>query len=636
MNDRMKAIRFFGVVLASFAAPVLAAQNLPTQPQHASGLPSHIPPGHTIPPPAPKQPANPEPVYFYLYSKVTDHVNMDITEARLRRLLPLIEQYRKQDQQAHVDATIYFTGAVSQALEDRNKQTHILDFVLKYKKMGVIQIGYDGTDEPTYDHRPMLNATIEQKQYQDRWLERATGDEKFLTEGRDPLTGEIKPGAIGGLEKMQQIFGPADCIAGASVGVKVPHPLRNDEHIERTIPYTTIAEVGDWELVPVLRHYNTEAILYGLPATNRDYLAGYGGSVTMLGKIMSPEPDTAPELYWADNILRFSEAGGGGSRLIRLSGGVDPIKDATSRLDRSNIHIYHVELDNENDYLTADFIKGKMFNPALYYAYANPGNPQLPTDAHASAADLAAIQAKEDAALKWVLVEYLPAFAGNRVVSNTDLKKLTPPSFGFTLKTDELSKALNDTMNAVGITTYLPDYFKVGSHYLTLAETFQVLTDAFAEMSRTGKLPETVHVDRIYGPIGMGIAHGPNTGKVTVATIEKICAGLDPSLHDESGYPMPKNAIPPNVDINDKLRVTAAQYLRLMIHAIANPSPDAAIGVQMTYMQTGIGNFVPKARSLEDTGPIWTYKPAPLNQAEETKSNSSKFPAAERSVAEAF
>jgi hypothetical protein len=149
----MKHIYRMSLVLASLIGSALAAQ---------------------VPPvPAANQAAIQQPVYFYLYSRVTDHVNMDITEARLRRLLPMIGQYRKENPQANVSATILFTGAVSQALADRNKKTHIKDFVLKYKKMGIIEIGYDGTDEPTYDHRPMIDESIEQKPYQERWLERA-------------------------------------------------------------------------------------------------------------------------------------------------------------------------------------------------------------------------------------------------------------------------------------------------------------------------------------------------------------------------------------------------------------------------------------------------------------------------------
>jgi len=553
-----------------------------------------------------------QPVYFYLYSKITDHVNMDITEARLRRLLPMIEQYRKENPQAHVTATIFFTGAVSRALAARNAKTHIEDFVLKYKKMGVIEIGYDGNDEPTYDHRPMIDESIEGKTLQERWLERASEDEKFLTEARDPLTGDPQPGVTGGLKEMQQVFGQAACITGASVGEKMKQPLVNGEHPAGSVPYPTKAEVGDWELAPVLRRYNTEAILFGLSATNRDYLPGYGSSVAEVGRILSPEPDTAPELFWADNVLRFSEAGGGGSRLLHLNAGLDAIKSATSKLDRSRIHIFHVELDNENDYLTADFTKGKMFTPALAYAYAHPDKPEVPADARLSPTDLDAVSAKEAAALKWLITEYLPTLPENRCVSNRDLRRMTPPSLGFTLPTDELQAALKQTFAELGNATYLPPYFQVGNHYLSLAEAFQVMTDALAQMSRKGKLPETVHVDRVFGPLGVTLGHGPNVGDVKVASIAHICADLAPRLHDDSGYPMPKNMIPPMFTV-DGIGMNAAQFLRLMAQAVVDPSPDATLHVRMVYMLTATAQVFPKARNLEDVGATWTFKPAPLN-----------------------
>jgi len=590
----MKNIYRLSLVLASLIGSAMAAQ---APPALAAG----------------QAPAA-QPVYFYLYSKITDHVNMDVTEARLRRLLPMIEQYRKENPQAHVSATIFFTGAVSQALADQNKKTHITDFVLKYKKMGVIEIGYDGTDEPTYDHRPMIDESLEQKPYQERWLERASEDEKLLIEARDPLTGEPRPGAVGGLKAMQEVFGPAACISGASVGEKMNRPLLNLEHPDRTIPYTTMAEMGDWELVPVLRRYNTEAILFGLSAANRDYLPGYGGSVAEIGRIVSPEPDTAPELFWADNVLRFSEAGGGGSRLVLLNGGLDAIKNATAKLDRSRIHIFHVELDNENDYLTSDFTKGKMFTPALAYAYAHPDKPQVPADARLSPADVDATHAKEDAALKWLITEYVPTSTGNRFVSNSGLRRMTPASFGFTVSTDDLRAALKKTLAHLQASVYLPPYFQVGSRYLSVAETFQVTTDELAEMSRTGKLPESVRVDRIYGPLGMPIGHGPNIGDVNASSIIKICADLDAGLHDDTGYPMPKNTIPPMFTV-DGIRMNAAQFLRLMAQAIVDPSPEGTLHVRMVYMTTGTAMVFPKARNMEDVGATWTFKPAPLNQA---------------------
>jgi hypothetical protein len=623
----MKNFYRFILVLASLIGSALAAQA-----PHSTPLPP--------PPPPPSAPATdptgpPQPVYFYLYAKVTDHVNMDITEARLRRLLPMIEQYRKDNPQAHVSATIFFTGAVSQALADQTKKTHIKDFVLKYKKMGVIEIGYDGTDEPTYDHRPMIDESIEQKPFQERWLERAGDDEKLLTEARDPLTGDPRPGVAGGLKEMQEIFGPAACISGASVGEKMKAPLINGEHPDRTIPYTTKAEVGDWELVPVLRRYNTEAILSGLSATNRDYLPGYGGSVAEIGRIVSPEPDTAPELFWADDVLRFSEAGGGGSRLVLLNGGPDPIKNATAKLDRSRIHIFHVELDNENDYVTSDFAKGKMFTPALTYAYAHPDKPQVPADARLSPAAVETTHGKEEAALKWLITEYVPISEGNRVVSNSDLRRMTPASFGFTLTTADLRAALKQTFVDLGSANYLAPYFQVGGRYLSVAETFQVLTDALAEMNRTGKLPETVRVDRVYGPLAMAMGHGPNIGDVKAASVIKICADLDAHLHDDTGYPVPKNTIPPLFTV-DAVKMNAAQFLRLMAQVLEDPSPDATLHVRMDYMLTGAAQVFPKARNLEDVGATWTFKPAPLNQTDAAKSNSSRFTDETRHSSEAF
>jgi hypothetical protein len=293
---------------------------------------------------------------------------------------------------------------------------------------------------------------------------------------------------------------------------------------------------------------------------------------------------------------------------------LDAIKNATAKLDRSRIHIFHVELDNENDYLSSDFTKGKMFTPALAYAYAHPDKPQVPGDARLSPADVDATQAREEAALKWLITEYAPTSAGNRVVSNSDLRRMTPASFGFTIPTDDLRAALKKTLADLGNATYLSPYFQVGSRYLSLAETFQVMTDALAEMSRNGKLPETVRVDRIYGPLGMPMGHGPNIGDVKVASITNICADLDAGLHDDTGFPMPKNTIPPLFTV-DGIRMNAAQFLRLMAQALQDPSPETTLHVRMTYMLTGAAQVFPKARNLEDVGATWTFKPAPLNQA---------------------
>ncbi len=304
----------------------------------------------------------PQPVYIYLYSRITDQVNLDITEDRLHRLLPMIEKFRKEHPEAHVSATILFSGASSEALEKANAQTHIKDFVLKYKKRGIIEIGYDGTDEPTYTNRPMVPRTLNGQGSNERWLGRASEDEKFLTEGRDPLTGAPESGTAGGLKAMQEVFGQAEYISGVSVGMQHPEGATHPTMPGAGAIPTITPEIGDWEVIPLLRRYNTEAILAGIPASNPAHLAGFGGGMIEIGRLMSPVLQTSPELFWADDVLRFSESAGRGNRVLHGYDGPNAIQDFIAQLDRTRLRIVHMELASENDYLKPDFAKAPL-NP---------------------------------------------------------------------------------------------------------------------------------------------------------------------------------------------------------------------------------------------------------------------------------
>jgi len=523
----------------------------------------------------------------------------------------MIAQYRAAHPEAHLTATVLFSGASSEALAQRNAKTGIKDFVLGYKDRGIIEIGYDGTDEPTYAHRPMVHS-IDAKPYKERWLERASEDEKFLAEGRNPLTGEPGPGPAGGLKAMQQVFGEAAYITGASVGKEHQDSATHPNMPGSAANPAITPEVGDWEIVPLLRRLNTEAILSGLPALNPAHLPGFGGGIIGVGKILSPVPQASPELFWADNILRLSESAGLGARIIHGNEGAAAIKEFAAKLDRSKIRIIHMELDSETDYLNPDFAKTPL-SPSLTYAYAHPENPKLPAEARLKADDVNVAWAKEEAALAWLLNDYFPGNAGSRFMSNADLRKMAPASSGFSIPVDTLRAALKDELAGWGANTFPPSYFKVGSHYLSLAETFQVLTDALADLSRTGKLPESVRVAQVYGPIGMPNGHGPNIGEVKVASIAKTCAQIANGLHDESGYPMPKNAVPSVLTV-DRIGMNAAQFLRVMAQAIVDPTPETSIRVRMTYMFPGTAGLFPKTRAMEDVGATWTFKPAPLSQ----------------------
>jgi len=575
-----------------------------------------------------KAPAPQQPVYIYLYATVADQVNLDITEDRLRRVLPMIERYRSGHPEAHVSATILFSGAVSHALDQSNARTHIKDFILGYKKRGVIEIGYDGTDEPTYENRAMFKLAPE-ADYEARWKTRAAADEKFLTEARDPVTGAVLPGSAGGLEEMQRVFGEASCIRGISANESVvpppPHPVQKDPAVPGTVtPQTTISsdvkpEVGDWEVIPVLRKYNTTAVLFGMPEVNPFDISGFKTSVLAVADLLSPAANTPPELYWVNNVLHTSEWAGGVRPLVRTIHGyesVDDLKAFAVKVPRAKVQIIHMELASEKDYLKPDFAKTwfrvTSSSPSLAYAYEHPASPQVPAEVRLSKAEVDAAYAKEEAALNWLTGEYLPANRGSRFVSSTDLQHMTPPATGYSISIPALQSALKDFLATWGDNTFIPNFIYADGHYLSFAELFQVMTDAFAEFDRTGKLPQSVKVVRVYGPIGLQPHHGPNTGEFSVATIAKQASVFAPGLHDETADPMPHNSIPPGLYIG-KVGLTTAQFLRLMAQAMVNPVADAQVKVKMTYMFNGVSELYPRTRSMTDTGAAWTFKPAPLD-----------------------
>ncbi len=566
--------------------------------------------------------AGQQPVYIYLYAKATDHVNLEMTEDRLRHILPAVEEYRKTHPEAHVSATVLFSGAVSQALEQRNAQTHILDFVKDYIHRGTIEAGYDGSDEPTYDHRPLLRFSTAQSP-KDRWKMRQAVADKFLAEARDPLTGLPASGA-GGLKKMQEVFGPAAYIKGIEQAVETYRPPQKVKPpptaIGAPIPGATFAPVfgvfresgGDTETLQMLRKYNTSAIMFGIPAANPGQLPGFGESSIHFSKIMGAAPDTAPEVYWQDYALRISEAAPPVHGVKALEG-VEALKGVLDKANRSTINMVEVELGGVENYLQAGFAKTAP-NAAMKYAYDHPQSPKLPADAMRPDTEVAAGWAKEDALLKWLADDFFRNNPGSRFMSNADLSKMAGASTGFTISTASLRAEISDALKNLGNDTHPFSYLRVDGHYLSLAELFQAMTDELAEFHRTGKLPDSVKLVKVYGPFRLVTGHGVNAGELTAGDIERTCAEIAGPLHEETGDEVPRNSIPPLLKIND-IQLNPAQMIRLMGLALANPAPETKFPVRMLYMLSEAGTTLPKTRPLWDIGFVWTVKPAPLSVA---------------------
>jgi hypothetical protein len=548
-------------------------------------------------------------------------VNLELEDARLNRLLPRLEKYRQEHPEAHVCGAILFSGAISRALAKLDAKTGTVKYIQDFARRGVIEIGYDGLDEPTYEKRPVVKLT-DVKVPEDRWLAREAVAKELLTEGHDPLTGAAQHDAPGGLKETQQVFGNVT-VVNATLYVPSPFGPRTGSAVTRASspegsPGTPVGgavlspvpELGDdRELIEQVRQYNPQAIMFGLPDSNPAHLPGFRAAEAGFGHLVSPAPDTSPELYWQDGVLRSSEGSDGVVRLLHASDGVDGIQKVLLGAARSRIRIIHVEFGSEQDYVQPEWTK--QGHTPLRYAYDHPDHPQAPPEARSGAAAVDAAFAREDAAIKWLLNDFFPTNPGSRFVSSTDLKEMTPPSTGFTVSMEDLRSGLSGLLEKWGNDTFPPSYLFSDGHYLSLADLFQVMTDAWTEFNHTGKLPLSVLVVQVYGPLRTLMGHGPNVGEVTVADIAAACPAISQRLHDRTEGPVPKNFIPSGITVGG-INVNAAQFLRLMAAAIVTPSPDAKFRIRMTYLFPGTAELIPKTRPMLDMGGTWTIKPARL------------------------
>src|SRR5439155_242702 len=129
--------------------------------------------------------------------------------------------------------------------------------------------------------------------------------------------------------------------------------------------------------------YNRQAIMFGLPDPDPNpakAVPGFRESAQEFALEMSPIPESSPELYWQDHVLRSSETSDAAIRRVSGIEGRDVLKQLLEKLDRSKIRVVHLELGDQRLYLKPNYAQGKQY-PPLRFAYERPENPKLPAEA---------------------------------------------------------------------------------------------------------------------------------------------------------------------------------------------------------------------------------------------------------------
>jgi hypothetical protein len=336
----------------------------------------------------------------------------------------------------------------------------------------------------------------------------------------------------------------------------------------------------------------------------------YDDWIPVFSKNLTASADTSPDIYWQENRLRISERSDKPSKVLDAADGSKELREYLEKLDRSKIRVVQIQIGNDKGYLQPTY-RNYLIYPPRNYAAKHPQAPKLPADAFAKEADVAAFFAKQQDAIGYVLGEFLAKNQNSRVVASGDLLRMTAPSAGYRVPSAGLRHVMADVDKSWGEDTFAPKYVKVDDHYLSLAQTFQVLADALVERHRTGKLPESVEVLNVYGPIDMPAGSGAPKGAVSASEVILAAVYILPAFYEKGWSPVTRNAVPGQVQVG-QLSVNAAQYLRLMIAAFLSDDTAAKLTVRPSEMIWGREAVAIRTRPVEQMGTIWTIKPATL------------------------
>jgi hypothetical protein len=532
----------------------------------------------------------PKPILIVLYSRFYDHGHPHTTDERLQRLLPLLERLRTQHPQSGISAVLQFSGTVSQELNDENAGLHLADKLKDYSSRGLVDLGYTGEDEPSYLYRPKA-ALLTADTPEERWAAKAEAAERFLVDFKNPVTGLPAPGLSGGLKRTQEVFGNGVAFVTG---------------IDRTLG-------ADSPSMNQLRKTTPTAVVGGIPTADpRRGITGFEVSAEGFSRFMSPDAAEAPEVFWEDGFLRLSATSLPDLKPHTTDEGPEALKKVFAKLDRGHVRVVKLEVSPYLRYLTrrAD---GSVVADPLEWMYYHPDDPVIPSQMHSMAAQTA-IEAgfrQDEATLKWLLEEFLPANPGSRFISVRDLAELAATTDSEV--TAEQLKALASNLNEAFDKQPMapPNFGRAGDRFFTLAESFNLLTQALASAGKSGSLPKSVALTPMYGPLATPNGMGPNTGSVPVSEVMKAAAQLAPKLAETEWKVVPSNAVPVDVQVGS-LRLTATQFLRLLVRACLDPSPSKILQVNGATLQSRAAFMFPKNTPITDQGNSWTFKPAPL------------------------
>jgi hypothetical protein len=359
---------------------------------------------------------------------------------------------------------------------------------------------------------------------------------------------------------------------------------------------------------------------------NRDYAP----AVLEIRKLVSPTPETSPDVFWFMGCLVTSshpvrdEVGVIGSE---LSPNMASAK--VERLDRTRVAVPHMIYGTKFSYARASptqyaYGSDGQYGPFRAIRESRGDDFRLPQELLFSEAERKQKIENFRQNLDWLLTKCFPANAGSRCVGNRLLLDLTVPYAGDSVSAADLDRAVEGLLR--DWTERPPTFVSTGTRYLTLAQTFKLLATALKSHTTSNAWPETFQTDMTYGPIGTWpeVVQGAEAdvdARAVISGASQIVFG--PERQRGEAQP-PANRVPLNVTVAGK-PMHAAQFLRLMAEAyqaLRAGKPLGTLRVRPSNILPPLSPLWKRVHRVYDETPaaysylqLWTVKPAQFKEA---------------------
>ncbi|MCX6546339.1 MAG: hypothetical protein NTV05_18255 [Acidobacteria bacterium] len=543
------------------------------------------------PSPSPTQPvvAAKAPIYVMLQTTVDDVLNVPVSMERLPRALGQIDRLQARAGAFHPTCLVQFTGVAADRLADQNDGTHLVDAINDGARRGLVEVGYDGTEEPALAARPRPNlrgADTPEKRY----LARLEATQWFLTEWKHPYSGEPDPSRTGGFKRVLEVFGRVDFARGA-----------------------TFEPWHAGEMVHALEALGSRPALAGFLETTAypaRHLDGYRGGVPIVSNMLAADERCAPEVFFLDTALRVSDYGALGERVFNAYDGPEALDKLVGGLDRSRPHVIQIRLGHPGVYAKPGFGARNYLTP-LEYAYDNVKVPDLPAGVMRSREERETMYAQEDAVLDWLVTTFFPANAGSRFVSIRELSGRAEYGLSDPVTRAELTAVAASLIAQIeSAQGQLPPFVRGATRYFSLADVFGLLVTALGDAPAPAEWPAHSQSLRLFGPIEIADPARQATGaRIPMGALVRQCATVRAALTAGEWTAVPRNTVPSYVMVGG-VRLTAAQFLRAMAEAyVARPgTPD--VEIKWVSSNNVFGETFAPTRAVSDKGGTWTARPA--------------------------